>query len=124
MLGDIVSNNTNQGGATATAKRPTQPQAAGGYGSSNFGDPKPASAPTQTSRPMQPRPTVAAQAAPVRPLQAQAAAAPVASRPVATPVSLTPAKKSSKVPLILTIVGVVVFIGGVAALFIYALGGK
>lgn len=129
MLGDIVTNNGNSnGGASTAVKQPRPVQHSNGYGASDVG---PAHRPNNAIRP-QPVQSIPAQPRPAQPqhqspapvkVVAQAAQpAPSVSAPLQSrPVSLTPAKKASKVPLILTIVGVVIFVGGVAALFVYAL---
>ena len=107
MLGDIVPNNTNPNGSgAATAKGPIAQPEVGGYGTSDFGQANkpvasPASAPSPTTTPVA-----------------------VASQPQAASVEAPSKKSGCKVTLTLTIVGVLVFIGGVAGLFIYALGGQ
>lgn len=117
MLGDIVSNSTKP---NATAAKPVRPVTEG-YGATNFGDMRRPNA----SRPVAAAPKAAPAAQRQTTVASSVAAAPAVSRPVAVPCLASSKKRgSSKVPLILTIVGVVVFIGGVAGLFAYALGGK
>ncbi len=116
VLGDIVPNNTNPAAGTATAVRPspstvTPLVSANGFGAASF--------------------TGAAQ--PVQSFQSQSYPAAQPSQPETAihnseeqsiPVSAAPAVSKlsgSKLPLILTITGVVIFIGGVTGLFIYAL---
>lgn len=128
MLGDIVSTPTKP---NAAAARPVRQSAVGGYGSSDFGQAARPAAPRPVA--VAPKPAPAAHTAPAAPsapvrsttVASSVAAAPVISRPVALPSSIAKKKRrGSKLPLILMIVGIVVFVGGVAAMFIYALGGK
>lgn len=131
MLGDIVPNSNPMGGSnangagTAVKPAPTSRPTSASYGASNFGPAKPTPV-----RPI-PRPIQQAQApvaAQPQPIQRTAPVEPAAAAPVvkAKPVALLPAhtKRPGKLPLILTITGVVIFIGGVVALFVYALSGS
>lgn len=95
MLGDIVPNNGGTANADGGAAKP------GGYGAASFGDARPA-------------PSLSVPAAPLT----DATLAEIAS---VDPLSR---QSGSKLPLVLTVVGVLVFITGVSGLFMYALSGS
>ena len=125
MLGDIVPNNTNPAGGTATAVRPspapvTPLASANGFGASSFTGATQAIPTAPSPQPIQAKPYVAATSVSQPELAVQNSD--MQTSPVTTSTAATK-RPGTKLPLILTITGVVIFIGGVAGLFIYALGG-
>ena len=105
MLGDIVPNsagsNVKQGAADKTGPLP-QPKTSG-YGTSSFGN---TAQPTTVP--------IAPQAPPIE-------TAPPSVEPAS---SVSSPRTAIKAPLVLTVVGVIIFIGGVSGLFMYALSGS
>ena len=127
VLGDIVPNNTNPAAGAATAVRPsavpvTSLASANGFGASSFTGASQGVQPGQAPRPLQGQPSTLAQPSTVSQPQTDLLTTNESSMPVIAAADGSN-QSGNKLPLILTIVGVVIFIGGVAGLFIYALGG-
>ena len=130
MLGDIVSNTTKSNGAAG--KTTSQPKAkAGGYGTSGFGESpsarpavviqqqsrkRPINAASPITKTVKTEPSLVKEVRPVSQSDTSSH-----QNQVTLPSS---GKRVSKLPLILTVVGTIIFIGGVVSLFVYALGGQ